>query len=231
MKCSKFFIVLCLLASFKISALSQDVEVEIIPYFDDKPISFEDEFVASYKGKPIIIDVLKFYISNIQLLEDQKVVYIQPESYYLVDAGVSPSNTIKLNCPKQMRFNTIKFDLGIDSSTNVSGVFGGALDPTNGMYWTWQSGYINFKLEGKHESTKIPSQEFQYHIGGYDGKSNSLQTIELQVNNDAKISLALDIAQILDQTDMSEINHIMSPGLQSVQFSKWLKSSFKIVNN
>lgn len=231
MKCFKFIMVLCLLASLKISAQSHEVEVKIIPYFGDKRISFEDEFVASYKGKPILIDVLKFYISNLRLLQDQQVVFNQPECYHLVDASISPSNTIKLKCPPKMRFNTIKFDLGIDSTTNVTGAYGGALDPTNGMYWTWQSGYINFKLEGKHESTKILNQEFQYHIGGYNGENNSLQTIELQVKNDAKISLALDIAHILDQTDMSEINHIMSPGLHSVQFSKWIKSSFKIVNN
>ena len=59
----------------------------------------------------------------------------------------------------------IYFQIGIDSLTNVSGDLDGDLDPALGMYWAWNSGYINMKLEGKSSSCKSVKKEFQFHIG------------------------------------------------------------------
>jgi len=58
--------------------------------------------------------------------------------------------------------------IGTDSITNVSGALDGDLDPIKGMYWAWNSGCINFKLEGTRviSGKKTP---FEYHIGGYNG--------------------------------------------------------------
>ena len=81
------------------------------------------------------------------------------------------------------RHDKIKFNLGIDSLTNVSGVMGGDLDPTKGMYWTWQSGYINFKMEGSSAVCPTRNHEFQFHIGGYQDPFYAMQTLELEVKN------------------------------------------------
>ena len=86
-----------------------------------------------------------------------------------------------------MRFNTIAFNLGIDSITNVSGAQGGDLDPTKGMYWAWQSGFINIKLQGTSNSCPPPKNEFEFHLGGYQYPFNSLQTIILKTGNEKKL--------------------------------------------
>ncbi|MFN4989972.1 MAG: MbnP family protein, partial [Ignavibacteria bacterium] len=36
---------------------------------------------------------------------------------------------------------------GLDSIDNVNTSFEGALDPIHGMFWTWNSGYVNCKIE------------------------------------------------------------------------------------
>jgi hypothetical protein len=46
----------------------------------------------------------------------------------------------------------ITFSAGIDSLTSTAGIQKGVIDPINGMYWAWQSGYVNFKIEGKSSS-------------------------------------------------------------------------------
>jgi hypothetical protein len=45
---------------------------------------------------------------------------------------------LSFDLPTYLKYDQIQFQLGIDSLTNVSGAMGGDLDPTKGMYWTWQ---------------------------------------------------------------------------------------------
>ncbi len=94
------------------------------------------------------IDALKFYISNIQFFKSGRVVFKENNSFHLIDAAQSYSETLSVADSEDIRFDEVRFSIGIDSATNTAGVLGGDLDPTKGMYWTWQSGYINFKLEG-----------------------------------------------------------------------------------
>ena len=57
------------------------------------------------------------------------------------------------------------------------------------MYWSWNSGYIFFKMEGT--STAAPedptgNRRFRYHIGGFGGYSartiNNIKTITLDLS-------------------------------------------------
>lgn len=65
-----------------------------------------------------------------------------PYDYHLVDAEDTASWTVTTTRSAQAYFL-----LGVDSLTNVSGAFGGA-STIKGMYWAWNSGYINLKLKG-----------------------------------------------------------------------------------
>ena len=59
--------------------------------------------------------------------------------------------------------------LGVDSVRNVSGAQTGGLDPAKGMFWTWSSGYIFFKLEGSSPKSGDVQKNLTYHIGGFQG--------------------------------------------------------------
>jgi len=48
----------------------------------------------------------------------------------------------------------------VDSLANVSGAMSNDLDATKGMYWSWQSGFINLKIEGKSASCKTRKINF-----------------------------------------------------------------------
>jgi hypothetical protein len=52
--------------------------------------------------------------------------------------------------------------MGVDSARNVSGAQEGALDPANGMFWSWTSGYIMIKAEGL--SPQGAGGSFTYHL-------------------------------------------------------------------
>jgi len=68
--------------------------------------------------------------------------------------------------------NRISLLFGIDSAIQVAGVGTGALDPLRGMYWTWQTGYVQWKMEGAIRVDGLESP-LELHLGGFDGATKS----------------------------------------------------------
>lgn len=187
-----------------------------------------NKYILLNKSDSIFIETIKFYISNIKLAIDDSIIFQEPNSYHLIDFENISTKTISLNYPKNIIFNKIIFKLGIDSATNVSGALGGDLDPTKGMYWTWQNGYINFKLEGKSNICQSRNNEFQYHLGGYVYPNNAIQEITLNIKNINSLNININLDNLLPYLHLSSKNHIMSPSLESVKLSKIIANSFEI---
>jgi hypothetical protein len=128
---------------FAISLINSNISgqsyIKIEPTYESKPLILDSTYSDQTR-----ITSLRFYIGNIKLMKDTQIVFEHP-SYQLMDAKFT--ETLKITVPK-VSFNKIAFSIGIDSLTNNQGALTDDLDPQNGMYWTWQSGYINFKLEG-----------------------------------------------------------------------------------
>lgn len=203
-------------------------QINFSPVFNDSIIHFDETSFKLLSGDSVQFDVLKFYISSIALLNNQKQVWIEANSFHLIDAAKENSLSIELKTPEKIQFNQIKFNLGIDSITNTSGAMGGDLDPTKGMYWTWQNGYINFKLEGRSNLCQTRKNEFQFHLGGYQYPFNSLQSIILKADNQEKISVAIDLGKLMNSIDLGKENQIMIPGKEAVMISKQVADIFSI---
>ncbi|MEZ4850480.1 MAG: MbnP family protein [Bacteroidia bacterium] len=200
------------------------VRLSFVPTYGHKLLVLND----TLNDGGIQIETLKFYISRIEFYQENTKVFIEENSFHLLDAEDVGSLRVDISVPDHISFSHIKFNVGIDSLTNVSGAFGGDLDPTNGMYWTWQSGYINFKLEGKAKNCPARHNHFQFHIGGYQAPFNSLQIVELEIQDHENIHIDLEINKIFDQVNLKETYQLMSPGEKSVAFSKLIPSIFSI---
>jgi hypothetical protein len=170
----------------------------------------------------ISFETFKFYISNIQFWQNGKAIAGFAKQHPLIDAEDSASQTVTLNVKKSIAFNQLTFDVGIDSTTNASGAMGGDLDPTNGMYWTWQSGYINFKLEG---TGLVP---FKFHIGGYKYPYNTLSHISLATPNSQQIRINVAIDELLRQLDLKTTTEVMSPNQKALDIAHLYPTLFKI---
>ncbi|MBC7866171.1 MAG: hypothetical protein H7X88_01445 [Gloeobacteraceae cyanobacterium ES-bin-316] len=146
-------------------------------------------FVNKANGKPIVLldsaysnnfeesyqlTRLKYYISDICLAGKQKRSAIK--NIFLLDAAGSDTAALSV---KTGTYNSLRFKLGVDSILNCSGAQAGALDPLNGMFWTWNSGYVFFKLEGYSASSTADLQRIEHHIGGYQGSNKASKEIEL----------------------------------------------------
>ncbi|MBL7890661.1 MAG: hypothetical protein JNL24_14005 [Bacteroidia bacterium] len=172
------------------------------------------------------INVLKYYVSHIRLYSNGTLVAQDPALAHLIDASDTSSSTCIIPVHKNVVYDEIRFDLGIDSTTNVSGVLGGDLDPTKGMYWTWQSGYINFKLEGNAQQCTNSKKEFIFHIGGYAHPYGCIREVSLKTGGASKAIVVLELKTLFDHIQLDKEANIMSPSQSAVSFSKLLQKSF-----
>lgn len=115
----------------------------------------------------------RYYVSNIRLKsEDGGEYWVQPESYFLVDAASDTLSTIILKDIPVSHYTEMEVLYGVDSLRNVSGAQAGALSPDLGMFWSWNSGYIMLKAEGTSPSSSTGS--FAFHLGGFKGANSTL---------------------------------------------------------
>jgi hypothetical protein len=139
-------------------------------------------------GEDFKVTTLKYYVSNIKLTKTDGSVYTVPQdsSYFLIQEGGNDEAAINL---PEGDYKTLTFTLGVDSlrSTKDLSQRTGALDPTTSdMYWSWNSGYIFFKMEGTSSFAPASGQnKYYYHIGGFGGYSsvtiNNIKTITLDL--------------------------------------------------
>ncbi len=145
------------------------------------------------KGENFTVSKLEYYISNISLKNSQGEVYVVPQDscYFLVKESDKESQLLKINNVPAGDYTEVSFIVGVDSLRNTMDISRrtGALDVANGMYWSWNSGYIFFKIEGT--SPEVPSEKggkYRYHIGGFGGYQsktiNCIRTVKLPLGNE-----------------------------------------------
>lgn len=174
------------------------------------------------------ISDLKFYISSVSLRKDGMPVWKEVNGYHLVDASDPSSLEIELAPPEGKIFDTLEFHLGVDSAKSESGIMDGDLDPLLGMYWTWQSGYIHFRLEGSCPVCPPPRREFQLHIGGYRHPFSTVKRILIPCNGGSKMILYVNLRPILNQVSFPQDAHVMSPGARAKALADAAPEMFSI---
>lgn len=176
----------------------------------------QTDFDELFMNDSFKISKCVIYLSNFKFYNQSQLVFEDKAKAHLIDL-IDPS-PLHFTMPKNQVYNRVSFNIGVDSSTSVAGILTGDLDPRKGMYWAWQSGYINFKLEGIL-NTKV-QQPFQYHIGGYAGKLNAIQPNTFEVYPNNKYILTFKFMPMLKNCFAKEQFEIMSPQLKAVQLAK-----------
>jgi hypothetical protein len=144
------------------------VEIHFTNFAGAKILSPDSIYTNAF-NETYSIGRLKYYITNIELINTESDTKAAIDnSYFLVDENEDTSKTISLSVPEG-NYNAISFLLGVDSLHNVSGAQTGALDPMNGMFWTWNTGYVSIKIEGKSVASGLPGNFIEYHLGGFKG--------------------------------------------------------------
>ena len=206
MKC----FLICLFSLIHLQTDAQDLKKQSVKF------TFKNE-----KSTDFSIETFKFYVSQLVFLKNGEIVLEERNSFHLIDI-INTKNQFSFDVNESVEYDQIQFLLGIDSLTNVSGALDGDLDPTKGMYWAWQSGYINMKIEGKSSSCTTRKNKFQFHIGGYLKPEYAMRKVNLLLDNQKdknKIELVMDLGKLFSEIKLKENNTIMIPGKEAMNLA------------
>ncbi|MEM7163243.1 MAG: MbnP family protein [Bacteroidota bacterium] len=179
-------------------------EITIIPFFGQDTLKLDHYY--PFGNDSIRISKFKMYVS----FNDQPLLW-SADKWSETQLDYSSQNELHI------------LAIGVDSLLCSSGEFTEDLDPIEGMYWAWQSGYVNFKLEGNSNLCDTRKNAFTFHIGGYVYPNNAFRSFEIDCSNG---SLILDISNYFKEIDLSVQNHVMSPGKDAQRIADKFENLF-----
>lgn len=194
---------------------SDSLTLSIYLKWKNQPLEINTKYISK-NNDTLQISQLKFYLSDIQILFEDEFLFKEIK-HHLINMEELHSMNIPIT-KKHKKIKTISFSVGVDSLASVSGALSGDLDPSNGMYWAWQSGYINMKIEGISSSCKTRKNAFHFHIGGYLEPNYALRKVTLYPTSE-NLELEMDLAKLFDNLLLSETNSIMIPGKEAMEIA------------
>ncbi|MGV9002808.1 MbnP family protein [Flavobacterium sp.] len=206
---------------------STTIPIQFKLKFQDVEI-VKDQTYTSTKGDTLSIETFKCYISNVKLEYVDQSFSHEKDSYHLLN--LDSINSFQFYLPREnlKPIAKITFNIGIDSLMNTAGIRTGTLDPINGMYWAWQSGYINFKIEGRSSSCSTRHNKFQFHVGGYLYPNYALRKKEINVTNNNTIVIDINLDAFFNKIDLSLSNSVMIPGKKAMKLADLSMQLFEI---
>jgi len=141
-----------------------------------------DTKYTNSSSEDFTITTLNYFISNVALKKTDGTVVKMPDQYFLVRQADKSTLMPVLKDVPAADYTEMTFTIGIDSVKSIStveqrtGVLDVASYGTDNMYWSWNSGYIFFKMEGISSKAPVNSaglNKFQYHIGGFGGRTSA----------------------------------------------------------
>lgn len=201
--------------------------------FNGQALVVGNQLYALPEGDSLSLDVVRYYITHVTLLGKQ--VYHESDSYHLIDAEEPVSQQIMLRGVPVGRYDSLSFYVGTDSLANVSGAMGNDLDPSLGMYWAWNSGYINVKLEGRSKACPTRRNAFEFHLGGYLPPHQTLRKVvlplkKLSVRPDVEsvVTVHAELSQFFRRISLQKTNQVMIPGKLAAELATFYQSVFAL---
>jgi len=146
----------------------------------DKNLVLNSVTYRNAAGEDFVATKFNYFISNIRLFRTDGTIYTVPQdsSYFLVKEDTKASQFVTLPNVPFGDYQSVEFMVGVDSLSSTAPIEKrkGVLDPSgsmmeDGMYWSWNSGYIFVKLEGTSPAGNPVNGKFYYHIGLFGGYS------------------------------------------------------------
>lgn len=200
-----------------IKSLAQKLPVSVDLQYGNAALELQKDYLM--EGDTVRFEKVRFYLSGLRLLYKGKVVAADATEVHLLDAAQPQSLHWQLLIDTSNVYDEVQLTLGTDSFSNVSGAQSGDLDPVHGMYWSWQSGYINVKIEGYAGRCPGRKHKFQYHLGGYQGSTASQQHWSAAIQAGARLHFMLRLDQWFARIPINKVFEVMSPSETAVSLT------------
>jgi hypothetical protein len=197
---------------FEVNAVSSGLAVS------PSNLSYQNVAGNSYK-----IDVLKYFLSNIELVKADGSFY-QAKNYEFINHGASETVTFSLTNVPNGVYTRIRFFLGIDSLANHTIVNDDDLDPSTGMIWSWNTGYIFFKHEGKFIDSTGQERSLLFHYGTDRGRALvDLPLDQFTLTGATKrLKISLDLEKLYGDPNIIDFNQYNNNQSLTIQEYPWI---------
>jgi len=196
-------------------------QLSIFPTWNKKPLELQHVYLNQNNGS-ISFSTLKIYFSDFHFKDKISGRITSIDTLIFYDLADSSTHSF-FNDLNLSNYESVAFTLGLDSSKNVSGELENAYDPLLGMYWAWNTGYINFKLKGTANWIPNLKNDFEFHIGGYRAPYGASQKCTLFVKGS---TFYFNLDSFLQSWNLKELNHLIVPGEKAFFFSRELVKHF-----
>ena len=198
-------------------------QLSIIPTWNKKPLELQHVYLTQ-NNDSISFSILKIYFSDFRFKDKISGRITSIDTLIFYDLADSSTHSF-FNDLNLSNYESVAFTLGLDSSKNVSGELENAYDPLLGMYWAWNTGYINLKIMGESSAVPTNSHEFEFHLGGYRSPFATAQTIQIDLNDQY---IYFDLEKLFSENiNLTKNHHIMLPCKDAFLISQGLSACFK----
>jgi hypothetical protein len=190
--------------------------IVVKPFLQTIPLVLDGPALRTSAGDEVSISLLRCYLGPLTLHFTDGTTYQDPAAAHLLDLEEADSWIIDLPQAPAKLLAAVAFSVGIDSAASTGGAWGGPLDPALGMYWAWQSGYINAKIEGHSPSRPATARNaFAFHIGGYARPYATRRTVRLPLPKPSTaetLTLLADADKWLGAAPLAQTPDVQVPG-------------------
>ena len=197
------------------------------------------QWYQNENGDSFKVTTFNYYISNITLHGAGNNDYSEAESYHLVQQMTPASTSFDMLNVPYGKYSSITFMIGVDSARNTAGAQTGALDTSNGMFWSWNTGYIMLKFEGNSPQAPTADGMLMMHAGGFSGNNSVLKTITLTFDNPIEVKengvphihLQADVLALFkspNKINFATTNTIHMPGADAKKFADNYANMFTV---
>ncbi len=198
-------------------------QLSIIPTWNKKALELQHIYLTQ-NNDSISFSTLKMYFSDFSFKDKISGRITSIDTLIFYDLSDSSSHSF-FNDLNLSNYESVDFTLGLDSSKNVSGELENAFDPLLGMYWAWNTGYINLKIMGESSAVPTNSHEFEFHLGGYRSPFATAQTIQIDLNDQY---IYFDLEKLFSESiNLTKNHHIMLPCKDAFLISQGISACFK----
>lgn len=154
---------------------------------NELPFELNKEYVHGKTGDALTFTTFKYYVSNIKLVKNDGTIWKENESYHIVKTSDPASMILSLKDVPAGTYKELQYTMGVDSIRNESGAQDGALAPSNGMFWSWNTGYIFLKAEGNSPQAMNATNFFMFHLGGFKAPNNIIMNKTTDFGNSSLV--------------------------------------------
>jgi cytochrome c peroxidase len=178
------------------------LQIQIDPQFSGEPIQPNSLRYQTVAGESFSITRISYLLSGFALeRSDGTWLEVTNQQAWLdLDAG---RNSIDFKSITSGTYRSLRFHVGLAPELNHAKPerfpAGHPLNPNlNGLHWSWQGGYIFMALEGMWKNGSGPYNGWAYHLARDTNRTCINLAVPLDLTQDTKLELALDISALLN---------------------------------